>query len=349
MTGRYGAETTTDEILEGVDLSGKLAVITGASGGLGEETARALAAHGADVVLAARDAGKLDAARERIEASGVGGGVETLEVDLASMTSVAEASAELARRHPAIDLLILNAGVMAPPLGRTEEGHELQFGTNHLGHFLFTMGLRDALVAAAPSRVVVLSSAGHRVAGINWEDPDYERSDYHNFTAYGRSKTANALFALELDRRMAEKGVHAYSVHPGVIMTDLSRHLVPADLEWMAARSRRAASAAEAADPGGDDGSAAGGDGSESGESSDDGSALDAFRFKSVEQGAATSVWAATAPELDQHGGAYLEDCGVAERNEDELATDGVAPWACDPQQAQRLWDLSLRLVGVEE
>ncbi len=336
MSANLGWETTTDEVLEGVDLTGRLAVITGASGGLGEETARALASRGADVVLAARSAEKLAAAQDRITSSRVAGSVGTLEVDLASMESVRAASAELAARHPAIDLLILNAGVMAPPLGRTEEGHELQFGTNHLGHFLFTMGLREALVAAAPSRVVVLSSAGHRVAGISWKDPDYERTEYHNFTAYGRSKTANALFALELDRRMADQGVHAYSVHPGVIMTELSRHLVPADLEWMAARSRRAA-AAGSGDPDAD-----------TADASSEQSALAAFEFKSVEQGAATSVWAATAPGLDDHGGAYLEDCAVAEPNDDEFATSGVAPWACDPGQAERLWELSMRLVGLD-
>lgn len=337
--GSLGAETTTEEVIDGVDLSGQVAVVTGASGGLGEETARALASRGATVVLAARNPDKVADAVERITATEASGAIESLILDLGSFDSVRAAAAELAERHPVINLLILNAGVMAPPLGRTTEGHELQFGTNHLGHFLFTLLLRDSLVAGAPSRVVVLSSAGHRVAGMNWADPDYERTEYHNFTAYGRSKSANALFALELDRRMADRGVHAYSVHPGVIMTELSRHLVPADLEWMAARSRRSSEAkgGSKTEPADKDGSG----GSES--------ALDAFTFKDVKQGAATSVWAATAPELDDHGGAYLEDCGVAPPNDDENATNGVAPWARDPAEATRLWDLSLRLVGLDD
>lgn len=339
MTNKsLGAQTTTEDVVEGVDLSGQVAVVTGASGGLGEETARALASRGATVVLAARNPDKVREAAERITASGVRGGIGSLIVDLGSFESIRTAAAELVERHPSINLAILNAGVMAPPLGRTAEGHELQFGTNHLGHFLFTMLLRDSLVAGAPSRVVVLSSAGHRVAGMNWADPDYERTEYHNFTAYGRSKTANALFALEFDRRMAEQGVHAYSVHPGVIMTELSRHLVPADLEWMAARSRRASGAQ----------SDSGVDGSDDAGPRETESALDAFTFKDVDQGAATSVWAATAPELDEHGGAYLEDCGVAKLNDDENATNGVAPWARDPAEAARLWDLSLRLVGLD-
>lgn len=333
-TDALGAETTTEEVLEGVDLTGKVAVVTGASGGLGEETARALASRGARVVLAARNPEKVDAAMARIRDSGVTGEIETLIVDLGSFDSIRSAAAELAGRHGAINLLILNAGVMAPPLGRTTDGHELQFGTNHLGHFLFTLLLRDNLVAGSHSRVVVLSSAGHRVAGMNWDDPDYERTEYHNFTAYGRSKTANALFALELDRRMADRGVHAYSVHPGVIMTELSRHLVPEDLEWMAARRRR--SGGDRGDTGGEAAAA------------DEASPLDVFNFKSTEAGAATSVWAATAPELDAHGGAYLEDCRVAERVDDETAVDGVAPWASDPEQASRLWELSLDLVGLD-
>jgi len=328
MSTSIGAETTTEEGIEGVDLTGKVAVVTGASGGLGEETARALASKGATVVLASRNPEKLAAAQERIESTGVAGSVETLVLDLASFDAVRAAAGELAGRHPAIDLLILNAGVMAPPLGRTVEGHELQLGTNHLGHFLFTLSLRDNLRAAAPSRVVVLSSAGHRTSPIIWEDPDFERGEYHNFIAYGQSKTANALFALELDRRMSGDGVHAFSVHPGVIMTELSRHLTAEDIQWMADRARA---------EGGDDV-----DGDESG------NALDAFQFKTVEQGAATSVWAATAAELDDHGGAYLEDCHVAPRADAPGASGGVQSWACDPAEAARLWELSLRVVGLD-
>ena len=313
----FGFESTTDDVLEGVDLTGIRAVVTGSSGGLGLETARALAAHGADVVLAARDAGKLAAAKATVDQEGAVGSVETLVLDLASLDAVRAAAAELTARHSAINLLINNAGVMACPFSRTADGFEMQFGTNHLGHFLFTNLLLDALAAGAaesgrPSRVVELSSAGHRTSDILWDDPNFEHTDYFNFTAYGQSKTANALFAVELDLRCRDEGVRAFSVHPGVIMTDLARHMTKDDFDWMASRAPR------------------GGD----------------FSFKSVEQGAATSVWAATAPELDAHGGAYLEDCSVGVPTDDADAPSGVRPWACDPGAAARLWDLSEDLVG---
>lgn len=314
MTTTPGAERTTDEVLEGVDLSGRTAVVTGSSGGLGLETARALAARGASVVLAARDAGKLEAARAQLSRSVPAAAVELQVLDLASLGSVRSAAADLAGRHDRIDLLIDNAGVMACPLARTADGFEMQFGTNHLGHALFTTLLADRLVAAAPARVVVLSSAGHRQSGIRWDDPNYRREDeYFNWDAYGQSKTANALFALELDRRLSGRGVHAFSVHPGVIMTDLSRHMTKDDFDWMSSNR-----------PGGE------------------------FRFKSVEQGAATSVWAATAPELDAHGGAYLEDCSVAEPTDDPASPSGVRPWARDPEAATRLWDLTVELLGPD-
>jgi NAD(P)-dependent dehydrogenase (short-subunit alcohol dehydrogenase family) len=309
----FGATSTTDEVLDGIDLTGRTAVVTGASGGLGLETARALAAHGASVVLAARDAVKTGAARATILEQVPGAQVDTVHLDLSSLASVRAAAAEVAERFPRIDLLIDNAGVMACPLDRTADGFEMQFGTNHLGHFLFTTLLEEPLVAAAPSRVVVLSSAGHRQGGIRWDDPNYAREDeYFNWDAYGQAKTANALFALELDRRWSPLGVHAYSVHPGVIMTDLARHMTKDDFDWMASRA-----------PSGGN-----------------------FSFKSVEQGAATSVWAATAPELDDHGGAYLEDCSVGLPTEDADAPSGVRPWARDPDDAARLWALSEQLVG---
>jgi NAD(P)-dependent dehydrogenase (short-subunit alcohol dehydrogenase family) len=320
----FGAETTTDEVLEGIDLTGRVAVVTGGYGGLGRETARALAAHGARVVIAGRDPQRLaDTAAELTAASPAGTpAIETLVLDLASLDSVRAAAAEVVRRHPAIHLLIDNAGVMACPPARTADGFEMQFGTNHLGHFLFTLSLLDALREGAPSRVVVLSSAGHRVSPIRWDDLDFDDGEYHNWTAYGQSKTANALFALELDRRLGAEGVHAYSVHPGVIMTELGRHMGPADFEWMAERARR--------------------------RNADTEPSADAapFTFKSVEAGAATSVWAATAPELEAHGGAYLEDCQVAEVVDGDDAATGVAPWAADPVQAARLWELSEELVG---
>ena len=310
------------------DLTGKVAVVTGASGGLGLETARALAVHGADVVLAARNEGKLAAAAETLAESGVRGNVFTATVDLADLASVRSAAAAIAEANPSIDLLVNNAGVMACPLARTADGFEMQLGTNHFGHFAFTLGLLDALRAGAPSRVVALSSGGHHVCGMQWDDPNFETSEYHNFLAYGQAKTANALFAVELDRRFAPEGVHAFSVHPGVIATDLGRHLTEVDIKWMMDRIKKRSGGG---DPSRGDGEGSGGGG---------------FRYKSIPQGAATTVWAATAPELDDHGGAYLEDCHVARRSEGPEDSAGVQDWASDPDEARRLWDLSLDLTA---
>ena len=319
-----GADSTTDDVLAGVDLTGRTAVITGSSGGLGLETARALAARGAAVVLAARDRAKLDAAVAQLRDQVPGITVDSVVLDLAALTSVRAAAAEVADRHPVIDLLIDNAGVMACPLGRTTDGFEIQFGTNHLGHFLFTTLLKEPLATAVAehgsARVVVLSSGGHRLSPIRWDDPNWERSeDYFNWTAYGQSKTANALFALELDRRWSSDGIRAFSVHPGMIATDLGRHMQAEDFEYLSSVRRTGA------------------------DSADGGRAV----FKSVPQGAATTVWAATSPTLDAHGGAYLENCSVAEPVDDPDATHGVRSWARDPDQAVRLWDLSEELVGT--
>jgi NAD(P)-dependent dehydrogenase (short-subunit alcohol dehydrogenase family) len=321
----YGPATTTDEVLDGVDLTGRVAVVTGATSGLGLETARALPAHGATVVLAARDAAKLDAAVATLAEQVPDATVETLELDLASLAGVRAAATELVARHPRIDLLINNAGVMACPFSRTADGFEMQFGTNHLGHFLFTNLVLPSLLAAPAPRVVSLSSAGHLESPILWDDPNFERTDYFNWTAYGQSKTANALFALELDRRYADRGLHAFAVHPGVIMTPLARHMTDVDFEWMADRAKRAEEAA-----------------AERGEPGEGG-----MSFKSVEAGAATTVWAATAPELDGHGGAYCADCALGVPLEDGAArANAVAPWARDPEAAARLWALSEDLVG---
>ncbi len=317
-----GPTTTTDEVLAGVDLTGTVAVVTGATSGLGLETARALASHGAEVVLAARDEAKLRDAVDTL-AGLVPDATDTTQVlDLASLADIRRAATALLADHPVIDLLVNNAGVMACPLSRTADGFEMQFGTNHLGHFLLTNLLLPALLAAPAPRVVCLSSAGHLESPILWDDPNFEATDYFNWTAYGQSKTANALFALELDRRYADQGLHAYAVHPGVIMTPLARHMTDADFEWMAAR---AAKAEQASDGGGGAG----------------------FSFKSVEAGAATTVWAATAPELVDHGGAYLADCGLGEPVDGAASrSTAVAAWARDPEAAARLWDLSADLVG---
>jgi NAD(P)-dependent dehydrogenase (short-subunit alcohol dehydrogenase family) len=313
-TTARGAHTTTDDLMAGVDCTGRGALVTGASGGLGLETARSLAAAGARVVLAARDAAKTAAAvrtiRERVPAALL----ETLELDLASLASVRAAAARFLAGHERLDLLINNAGVMATPLARTADGFELQLGTNHLGHFLLTCLVAPALVAAAPSRVVNLTSAGHMISDVRWDDPGFERDPYDKWVAYGQSKTANVLFTVELERRLGPRGVHAYAVHPGMIMTDLGRHLTPEDV---AALTKMAESAPR---PGGGGGGSGG-----------------LPPFKSIPAGAATTVWAATAPDLAGRGGTYLADCAVSAEH---------APWAVDPVAARRLWEMSERLVG---
>jgi NAD(P)-dependent dehydrogenase (short-subunit alcohol dehydrogenase family) len=304
----YGFESTTFEVLDGVDLSGKVAVVTGASTGIGKETARALAAAGARVVLAARDAQKTDAAAEEIRAAVPGAELEVGLLDLASLDSVRAFAAGFLAEHDQLHLLVNNAGVMYTPYGHTAEGFELQFGTNHVGHFLLTCLLVPALVAGAPARVVNLSSGGHMGSDIVWDDPNFERREYDKFAAYGQSKTANILFSVELDRRLAGRGVHAYAVHPGMISTELGRYMTKDDMTALMERAKRGPSGGMPP-------------------------------RKTIEQGAATTVWAATAPELESQGGTYLADCQV---------TDQHAPWARDPESAARLWVLSEKLVGEQ-
>jgi NAD(P)-dependent dehydrogenase (short-subunit alcohol dehydrogenase family) len=301
----YGEQTTTDEVLDGVDLGGTVAVVTGASTGLGLETARALAAAGAHLVLAVRSDEKGAAAtgsiRERVPDASLEHGV----CDLTSLVSVRSFASSVLDRHPRLGLLVNNAGVMYTPLERTAEGFELQFGTNHLGHFLLTNLLLPALLAGAPSRIVNLSSGGHQSSDVIWDDPNYERRPYDKFESYGQSKTANILFTVELDRRLAAKGVRSYAVHPGMIATELGRYMTKDDMRELRERASRG--------PGGGLPS-----------------------YKSIEAGAATTVWAATAPELAGTGGVYLADCQVAQARE----------WAMDPERAARLWAMSEQLVG---
>jgi NAD(P)-dependent dehydrogenase (short-subunit alcohol dehydrogenase family) len=305
----FGHDTTTDQVLENIDLSGKLALVTGASGGLGAETARAFASKGARVVLAARDLAKADAAARGIRES-TGSEVEVEELELDSLASVRAFAERFLRRHEALAILVNNAGVMACPEAKTRDGFELQFGTNHLGHFLMTCLLTPALLRGAPARVVSLSSRGHQQSPVRFDDLAFEKEPYDKWAAYGQSKTANVLFAVELDRRLGGRGVHANAVHPGVIRTDLSRHMRKEDFERVRQRS--------------------GG----------------TLKLKTVEAGAATSVYAATAPELEGRGGLYLEDCHVAEVNDDPQAREGVRSYAVDPDAAKRLWTLSEELVG---
>ena len=304
----FGFESTTTEVLEGVDLHGRLAVVTGASTGIGLETARALAAVGAQVVLAARDEAKTVAAAARIRESVPDAVLEVRLLDLTSLDSVRGFAAGFLDAHDELHLLVNNAGVMYTPFGRTAEGFELQFGTNHVGHFLLTCLLAPALEAGAPSRVVNLCSGGHMGSDIVWDDPNYEQREYDKFGAYGQSKTANILFSVELERRLGSRGVHAYAVHPGMISTELGRYMTRDDMEQLMARAKRGPSGGMPP-------------------------------RKSIEQGAATTVWAATAPGLEEQGGTYLADCQV---------TDQHAPWARDPESARRLWALSEDLVGAQ-
>jgi NAD(P)-dependent dehydrogenase (short-subunit alcohol dehydrogenase family) len=312
MAGPFGATSTTDEVLEGVDLSGKRILVTGVSAGLGVETARALAAHGAQVVGAARDLSKAKAATERARASAAkGGGLELAELDLASLKSVRACADALVAAGKPFDLIIANAGVMACPKGETADGFETQFGN-------FVLVNRIASLMKPGSRLVNLSSAGHRYSDVDLDDPNFERTPYTEFGAYGRSKTANILFAVEFDRRHKASGVRATAVHPGGIKTELSRHLTPEYLHEMIERLNAASLAA-------------GGE---------------AFTYKTIPQGAATTVWAGVVASADEVGGLYCEDCHVAEPAEGADIRGGVRAYALDRDHAKALWAKSEEMVG---
>jgi len=307
----FGHDTTTDEVLEGIDLAGKCALVTGGSSGLGAETARALASKGARVVITARDVAKAEAVAEGIRKSTGNDRVEVEALELGSLASIRAFGERFLARHAALQILVNNAGVMACPFAKTADGFEQQFGANHLGHFLMTGLIAPALLKGAPSRIVSVSSRGHQQSPVVFDDIHFERRPYDKWLAYGQAKTANILFAVELERRLGARGVHANALHPGVIMTELSRHLHREDYEFLRKRA-----------PGGQ------------------------LKLKSVEAGAATSVYAATAPELEGRGGLYLEDCGVAAINDDPSATGGVRSYALDPEAAKRLWAISEAAVG---
>jgi len=309
MAGPFGAETTTDEVLEGVNLAGKRILVTGASAGLGVETARALTAHGAKVVGAARDLDKARKATPHIP------GMELIELDLASLASVRACAEALNAAGKPFDVIIANAGVMACPKGMTADGFETQFGTNHLGHFVFVNHIAGLLKDGG--RLVNLSSRGHRLSDVNLEDPNFETTPYTEFGAYGRSKTANILFALEFDRRHKARGVRATALHPGGIQTELGRHMTP---EVRKALTDSIAANQPAGTP--------------------------AFRYKTVPQGAATSVWAAVVAPAEAVGGRYCEDCHVAEIVDNDSFGDGVRAYALDPDHAKALWAKSEEMVG---
>jgi NAD(P)-dependent dehydrogenase (short-subunit alcohol dehydrogenase family) len=316
MTQLFGAESTTDDVLHGVDLSGKRILVTGVSAGLGIETARSLVAHGAKVVGAARNLDKARVATESVReaANGSGGSLQLVELDLASLTSVRQCADTLLADGRSFDLIIANAGVMATPKGHTADGFETQFGTNHLGHFVLIN--RVASLLKSGGRLVNLSSAGHRYADVDLDDPNFDHTAYEPFVAYGRSKTANILFAVEFDRRHKDRGVRATAVHPGVIQTELSRHMTEDETQALIA-------SLAASQPKGEP----------------------AFQWKSIPQGAATSIWAGAVADADLVGGRYCLDCHVAEID-DVTTRGGVRSYALDPANAKALWAKSEEMVG---
>jgi NAD(P)-dependent dehydrogenase (short-subunit alcohol dehydrogenase family) len=318
----FGATSTTDDVLSGVNLKGKRIFVTGVSAGLGVETARSLVAHGAQVVGTARDLNKAKAATEQVrkDAAAHGGRFELVELDLANLKSVRACADRLMAKREALDAVIANAGVMATPFGHTADGFETQFGTNHLGHFVLVN--RIASLIRDGGRLINLSSSGHRYANVDLEDPNFERTPYEPFVAYGRSKTANILFAVAFDKRHRDRDVRAAAVHPGGILTELGRYVESGRLEKIVEEINQQL-AAQGKGP---------------------------FQWKSIPQGAATSVWAAVVAPADEIGGRYCENCHVARIVGDDVTitaiSEGVRGYALDATNAEALWKKSEQLVG---
>ena len=315
ITSPFGYRSTALEVVAGHDLSGKVALVTGASSGLGVETARALLSAGASVVMAVRDLEKGEQVASELRQKTGNQNASLLKLDLNSLESVRAAAQQFSSQHTQLHLLINNAGVMATPFGQTADGFETQFGTNHLGHFLLSSLLLPALKAAAPARVVSLSSIGHRRSDIVWEDIQFQTRAYDKWAAYGQSKTANALFAVGLNDRYSSDGVYANAVHPGGIQTGLQKHMPEEEMRamgWINAEGK--------VDP----------------------------RFKTIEQGASTSLWAAVGRELEGVGGKYLEDCQEGLPVSPEKPGGGFEAYALDLSSARRLWELSEQMVGLK-
>jgi NAD(P)-dependent dehydrogenase (short-subunit alcohol dehydrogenase family) len=310
MAETFGATSTTEDVLSGVNLGDKRILVTGVSAGIGVETARSLAAHGANVVGTARDLAKAQAATAPIrkDAAANDGSFELVELDLASLASVRKCADQLLRKGEPFDVIIANAGVMATPFSRTADHFEMQFGTNHLGHFVLVN--RVAKLLRPGGRLVNLASAGHRFSNVNLDDPNFERTPYDPFLAYGRSKTANILFAVAFDQRYRGRDIRAAAVHPGVIQTELGRHMDPAMLKAM----------------------------------------IDQFTWKTIPQGAATSIWVAVVAPAEAVGGKYCENCHVGQVVPEDIAisptSEGVRAYALDPNAAEALWKKSEELVG---
>ena len=304
MARTFGAISTADEVLQGIELSGSRVLVTGVSAGVGVETARVLAAHGAQVVGAARDLVKARAAAAQVGVDTASrGGLQLVELDLASLASVRGCADTLQEAGDPFDVVIANAGVMAAPKGTTADGFETQFGTNYLGHFVLVNSIANLFRPGG--RLVMVSSAGHRGADVDLDDPNFERTPYDPLKAYRRSKTATILFAVEFDRRQKARGVRATAVHPGAVLTETTRKMIEAQP-----------------------------------------SAASAFTWKTVAQGAATSVWAGFVASPDEVGAHYCEDCHIADVVDDPAAAFGVRSYALDSEHARALWLKSEEMVG---
>lgn len=303
----FSAASTTSDVLDGIDLSGKRALVTGATSGIGMETARSLASVGASVTITARSQDKADTALASLREQVSGADFDAAVLELEDLDQVREAAREYLSRHAHIDILVNNAGIMACPLSRTAQGCELQFGTNHIGHFLWTCLLAPALKNAASPRVVNLSSGGHKYGDVDFDDPHFEQRPYDKWVAYGQAKTANMLFSVALSAR----GIPSNAVHPGAIMTNLGRHMTQDDMAQFGSQAHETG-----------------------------------IEFKTVEQGAATSVWAATSPALEGKAGLYLEDCQIGKPAAEVPPSMGYFDYGLDKASAEKLWQLSEQIVG---
>ena len=309
----FGPAATAFEVMAGISLAGRVAIVTGGYSGLGKVTSAALAAAGASVIVPSRDRAKAEAELGRVP------GISIAPLDLTDPASIDAFGRDFLSGTQPLDLLICAAGVMATPLFRDRDGHEGQFATNHLGHYRLACTLWPALLAAGGARVVSVSSRGHQIAGIDFDDIDFESRDYDKWGAYGQSKTANALFARALDRRGAANDVRAFSLHPGQILTGLARHLSPEEMAGFDATDEQGAPR------------------------------IDPERgMKTPEQGAATILWCATSTRLNGLGGVYCEDCDIAPLHTGAAGRKGVAAWAADDVLAERLWELSARWTRLD-
>jgi len=306
----FGYRSTAKEVVAAGDVAGKTVIVTGGYSGIGTETVRALAGAGAKVIVGAR---RTDVAAE--VTGTMHGDITVIELDLSDPASIDRFADAVAAKVNAIDILINNAAIMASPLMRDARGYEMQFATNHLGHFQLTARLWPLLKASGNARVVALSSIGHRLASVDLDDPNYENREYEKWPAYGQAKSANALFALQLDKLGEPHGVRAFAVHPGGILTPLQRHLTMEEQRAM-------------------------------GWIDEEGNVNE--RFKSTEEGASTTTWCATSPLLEGMGGVYCEDCNIAAPADPDMPFRGVNPHVRDEALAAALWSKSEELTGVE-